>query len=101
MRRRLKLFVREWLCVHRIHLRNPDAWAWRRACTGCGMASMGSQTEINPRRDGADAVVHASPVMGSEHREDLLTRMVEHQAAKIPANVFRFSAFCAMAMSLL
>lgn len=38
--------------------------------------------------------------MRIEHREDLLTRMIEQQAAKIPSNVFLFSAFCAMCASL-
>ena len=41
-----------------------------------------------------------TPVRRIEHREDLLTRMIEHQTARIPSNAFLFAAFCAMAVSL-
>ena len=42
----------------------------------------------------------ASPVMRIEHREDLLTRMIEQQAAKVPSNLFLVSAIGAMCISL-
>jgi len=38
--------------------------------------------------------------MRIEHQEDLLTRMIEQQAAKIPSNLFLVSAFAAMCISL-
>jgi len=64
------------------------------------MSSPMSQTEINPQRDGARPSMAASPVMRIEHREDLLTRMIEQQAAKVPSNLFLVSAIGAMCISL-
>jgi hypothetical protein len=55
-----------------------------------------AEKDVNPLRATA-ANVEAAPVVRAEHQEDLLTRMIEHQAARIPSNVFLFSALCAMA----
>lgn len=35
-----------------------------------------------------------------EHRDNLLTRMIEQQAAKIPSSYFLFASLCAMCASL-
>jgi hypothetical protein len=64
------------------------------------MSSTPAQTEINPCRAGANTLIEASPVMRTEHREGLLTRLLEQQAAKVPSHVFLFSGFCAMSASL-
>ena len=40
------------------------------------------------------------PVIRIEHREDLLTRMLEQQSAKIPSNLSLVSAFAVMCISL-
>ncbi|HTI41021.1 MAG TPA: hypothetical protein VL693_04275 [Vicinamibacterales bacterium] len=61
---------------------------------------MSPQAEINPHREPASSLIDASPVMRSEHREHLLTRMIEQQAAKIPSHLFLFSACCAMCVAL-
>ena len=42
----------------------------------------------------------AWPVIRIEHREDLLTRMLEQQSAKIPSNLSLVSAFAVMCISL-
>ncbi len=56
-----------------------------------------SRISANPRPDG----IEAAPVLRSEHRESLLTRMIEHQTAKVPSNVFLFAALSSMAASLI
>jgi hypothetical protein len=63
------------------------------------MSTRVSETEVNPLRE--PSPLAAAPVLRIEHQEDLLTRMLEHQAARIPSNVFLFGAFCAMAVSLI
>ena len=60
---------------------------------------MSTDTDVNPLRAGSLAPVEAAAVVRIEHQEDLLTRMLEHQAAKIPSNVFLMGACCAMAVS--
>ncbi len=35
-----------------------------------------------------------------EHRDSLLTRMIEQQTAKIPSSYFLFASICAMCASL-
>jgi hypothetical protein len=42
----------------------------------------------------------AAPVIRIEHRESLLTRMIEHQAAKVPSDFFLMAAFASMGFSL-
>ena len=61
--------------------------------------------EVNPfsshpaKNEGSDAS-EAQPVRRTEHGESLMTRMIEHQTAKIPSNYFLFASLCAMAASL-
>ena len=40
-----------------------------------------------------------APVRRTEHTESLLTRMIEHQTAKVPSSYFLFASLCAMAVS--
>jgi hypothetical protein len=55
-----------------------------------------TEQDVNPL-GATRSTVDAAPVVRAEHQEDLLTRMIEHQAARIPSNAFLFSALCAMA----
>jgi hypothetical protein len=64
------------------------------------MSSTPAPTAINPHREGANTLIEASPVMRTEHREGLFTRLLEQQTAKVPSHVFLFSAFCALSVSL-
>ena len=57
--------------------------------------TMRADKDVNPL-SAASGTAEASPVVRAEHQEDLLTRMIEHQAARIPSNVFLLSALCAM-----
>ena len=59
-----------------------------------------TESDINPNREPAVSIAEASPVVRTEHREHLLTRMIEQQAAKIPSHLFLFSAFGAMCVAL-
>jgi hypothetical protein len=58
--------------------------------------------EVNPyRAQQADSeAIIAAPVVRIEHQESLLTRMIEHQTAKIPSNYFLVASLCAMGVSL-
>jgi hypothetical protein len=57
--------------------------------------TMRAEKDVNPL-SATTSTVEAAPVVRPEHQEDLLTRMIEHQAARIPSNLFLFSALCAM-----
>lgn len=54
--------------------------------------------EVNPYET-TDAVPPASVLRG-EHRENLTTRMLEHQVAKIPSNTFLVVALIMMGVSI-
>lgn len=70
---------------------------WRTACTTADVTT--ASTETNPfDQPAADAT--AAPVIRVEHQEDLLTRMIEHQTAKIPSHIFLLAAAIAMGGSL-
>jgi hypothetical protein len=56
------------------------------------------EKDVNPL-SATSGAVDAAPVVRAEHQEALLTRMIEHQAARVPSHVFLFSALCAMAYS--
>ena len=58
------------------------------------------ELDVNPRSDESRGPLEATPVIRIEHREHLFTRMLEHQAAKVPSHIFLFAAFCAMGVSL-
>lgn len=66
------------------------------------------QSDVNPYRSHTlesggtdDGTLEAMPVVRTEHRESLMTRMIEHQSARIPSNFFLFAALSAMSVSLL
>ena len=62
-----------------------------------------AQFEVNPYRNSeveAQSVRPQSiPVVRTEHRENLLTRMIEHQTAKIPSSFFLFAAIASMTIA--
>lgn len=59
-----------------------------------------SRPDVNPASEASRTSYEATPVIRAEHVESSLTRMVEHQAAKIPSDFFLFVALCAMVVSL-
>jgi hypothetical protein len=70
------------------------------------MATPDARSDVNPfsshraEADSTPKTLDAPPVRRTEHQESLLTRMIEHQTAKIPSSYFLFAALCAMATSL-
>ena len=62
-----------------------------------------AQFEVNPYSNSADesqpARAQSTPVIRTEHRENLLTRMLEHQTAKVPSSVFLFAALASMVVA--
>lgn len=71
------------------------------------MASSTTQPDVNPLHAvtaAADSSPEgpplAAPVVRIEHRESLLTRMIEHQSAKIPSDFFLVAALASMGVSL-
>jgi hypothetical protein len=64
------------------------------------MSTNAVQPEINPLGADARNPLEAAPVLRIEHQEHLLTRMLEHQAAKVPSHLFLMAALCAMGISL-
>src|SRR5687767_11217038 len=70
---------------------------WRTACTTADVTT--ASTETNPFDQPASGTA-AAPVARVEHREDLLTRLIEQQTAKIPSHMFLLAACVAMGGSL-
>ena len=70
------------------------------------MTTLVSQLDVNPFRtvpapaptDGD--VRQAAHVIRIEHQESLVTRLIEHQTAKIPSSYFLVAAVCVMGVSL-
>jgi hypothetical protein len=58
------------------------------------------EPEVNPAAVLPLKKYMPTPVIGHEHAEGQLTRLIEHQAAKLPSDFFLFSAFAAMAASV-
>ena len=56
---------------------------------------------VNPYAAAAAAVAEVPAVFRSEHRESLLTRMIEQQTAKVPSNAFLIASMAAMGISLI
>jgi len=57
--------------------------------------------DINPARDRDPEAFAATPVIAREqHAEDQVTRILEHQAAKLPSDFFLFAAFVAMGLAV-
>ncbi|HEX7283476.1 MAG TPA: hypothetical protein VF239_15575, partial [Vicinamibacterales bacterium] len=59
-----------------------------------------TQPDVNPLAGVASSAAEVPAVFRSEHRESLLTRMIEQQTAKVPSNAFLVASFAAMGISL-
>jgi hypothetical protein len=57
--------------------------------------------EANPASASSARSYEAAPVLRAEHKESSLARLVEHQTAKIPSEVFLVAALGSMTVSLL
>jgi hypothetical protein len=55
--------------------------------------------EVNPASEKSGEAYAPTPVVRNEHSEDQLTRLLEHQTAKLPSDLFLFTAMAAMGMS--
>jgi hypothetical protein len=55
--------------------------------------------EVNPASEKSAESYTPTPVVRDEHSEDTLTRLLEHQTAKLPSDLFLFSALAAMGAS--
>lgn len=62
---------------------------------------MPPEPDVNPARSDSEHAYAPTPVIRPEHAEDTFTRVLEQQAAKIPSDVFLFSAIGAMGLSFL
>jgi hypothetical protein len=58
------------------------------------------QPDVNPYAAAVPAPAEVPPVIRSEYRESLLTRMIEQQTAKVPSNAFLMAAIAAMTVSM-
>lgn len=56
--------------------------------------------DVNPASRESERLYEAAPVIRTEHSESSFARMVEHQAAKIPSELFFFTSVTAMVVSL-
>jgi hypothetical protein len=57
------------------------------------------QIDVNPASERSAQVYEPTPMVRDEHSEDELTRILEHQAAKLPSDLFLFTAISAMLIS--
>lgn len=55
---------------------------------------------VNPASRKSMRAYVPAPVIRAEHAEGTLTRLIEHQTAKVPSDAFLFAALGAMALSL-
>ena len=58
------------------------------------------EADINPAREKDPEGFTPTPVVREEHAEDQVTRILEHQAAKVPSDFFLFAAFATMALAV-
>jgi hypothetical protein len=56
--------------------------------------------EVNPAAEKSVEEYTPTPVVREEHAEDQITRMIEHQAAKLPSDLFLFAAIGAMGVAV-
>jgi hypothetical protein len=56
--------------------------------------------DVNPATEASLLEYIPSPIVRDEHSEDTLTRLIEHQVAKVPSDVFLFAVLSSMAASL-
>lgn len=59
-----------------------------------------ARQDVNPASRKSMLAYTPAPVVRSEHAESTFTRLIEHQAAKVPSDTFLFAALGAMAASL-
>ncbi len=60
---------------------------------------MARAEEINPASERSRFTYPPTPVQRAEHAESTLTRMIEHQTARIPSDIFLFAALASMCAS--
>ncbi len=58
-----------------------------------------SEPETNPAAERDPDAFSPTPVVRDDHVEDQVTRLIEHQAAKLPSDIFLFAALATMAAS--
>ena len=58
-----------------------------------------SSHDVNPAAHRTERTYHPSRVVRAEHAEGSFTRLIEQQTAKVPSDVFLFSALSAMVLS--
>lgn len=56
--------------------------------------------EVNPAKERSKEEYTPTPVLRDEHAESQVTRLIEQQAAKVPSDVFLFTALAAMGLSV-
>lgn len=59
-----------------------------------------SSQDVNPAAERSERVYIPSRVVRHEHAEGSFTRVIEQQTAKVPSDVFLFSALAAMGVAL-
>jgi hypothetical protein len=60
---------------------------------------MTSAEDVNPAGTWVPVTYPPTPVERAEHAESTLTRMIEHQTARIPSDFFLFAALASMCAS--
>lgn len=60
---------------------------------------MASTADVNPASEKSARTYEPTPVVRDEHAESAFTRVLEQQAAKVPSDVFLFTALGAMGVS--
>jgi hypothetical protein len=61
---------------------------------------MPPELDVNPAAEASEKAYEPTPVIRAEHAESTVTRLIEQQTAKLPSDVFLFTAFGAMGLSL-
>ena len=64
------------------------------------LSSVVAPDDVNPASGKSRFSYREAPVLRAEHAEGSLTRLIEHQAAKIPSDFFLVLALGAMCVSL-
>lgn len=58
------------------------------------------EPEVNPASERSKEEYTPTPVVREEHAESHFTRLIEQQAAKVPSDIFLFTALAAMGASI-
>ncbi len=61
---------------------------------------MANSNDVNPASEKSERVYEPSAVKRTDHAEELTTRLIEHQTAKIPSDWFLAASFGAIGLSL-